>query len=108
MFCCAKSNSERTRHEFPYRFRAIADKGKGPLAPPLSRSQGEREMPARVGVILLAKRKNDGQGCPSNPQARMPALRPGMSVAMVTGSAGLIGSETCKRFHAEGFEVIGI
>jgi CDP-paratose 2-epimerase len=31
-----------------------------------------------------------------------------MSVAIVTGSAGLIGSETCKRFHAEGFDVIGI
>src|SRR5262245_19431619 len=31
-----------------------------------------------------------------------------MSVAIVTGSAGLIGSETCKRFHAEGFEVVGI
>src|SRR5512133_3698004 len=31
-----------------------------------------------------------------------------MSVAVVTGSAGLIGSETCKRFHAEGLEVIGI
>ncbi len=31
-----------------------------------------------------------------------------MSVAIVTGSAGLIGSETSKRLHAEGFEVIGI
>lgn len=31
-----------------------------------------------------------------------------MSIALVTGSAGLIGSETSKRFHAEGFEVIGI
>jgi CDP-paratose 2-epimerase len=31
-----------------------------------------------------------------------------MSVAIVTGSAGLIGSETTKRFHAEGFDVIGI
>jgi CDP-paratose 2-epimerase len=31
-----------------------------------------------------------------------------MSVAIVTGSAGLIGSETCKRFHAEGFDVAGI
>jgi CDP-paratose 2-epimerase len=31
-----------------------------------------------------------------------------MSVAVVTGSAGLIGSETCKKFHAQGFEVIGI
>ncbi len=31
-----------------------------------------------------------------------------MSIAIVTGSAGLIGSETCKRFHAEGFEVVGI
>src|SRR5215831_3944477 len=31
-----------------------------------------------------------------------------MSVAVVTGSAGLIGSETCKRFHAEGFDVVGI
>jgi CDP-paratose 2-epimerase len=31
-----------------------------------------------------------------------------MSIALVTGSAGLIGSETCKRFHAEGFEVIGV
>lgn len=31
-----------------------------------------------------------------------------MSIAIVTGSAGLIGSETVKKFHAEGFDVIGI
>ena len=31
-----------------------------------------------------------------------------MSIAIVTGSAGLIGSETSKRLHAEGFDVIGI
>jgi CDP-paratose 2-epimerase len=31
-----------------------------------------------------------------------------MSVAIVTGSAGLIGSETSRRLHAEGFDVIGI
>ncbi len=31
-----------------------------------------------------------------------------MSVALVTGSAGLIGSETCRRFHAEGFDVLGV
>ena len=31
-----------------------------------------------------------------------------MSIAIVTGSAGLIGSETCKRFHTEGLEVVGI
>jgi CDP-paratose 2-epimerase len=31
-----------------------------------------------------------------------------MSIALVTGSAGLIGSETCKRFHAENFDVVGI
>jgi CDP-paratose 2-epimerase len=31
-----------------------------------------------------------------------------MSVALVTGSAGLIGSEACKRFHAEGLDVVGI
>jgi CDP-paratose 2-epimerase len=31
-----------------------------------------------------------------------------MSIALVTGSAGLIGSETCKRFAAEGLDVIGI
>jgi CDP-paratose 2-epimerase len=31
-----------------------------------------------------------------------------MSIIIVTGSAGLIGSETCKRFHAEGFDVVGI
>jgi len=31
-----------------------------------------------------------------------------MSVAIVSGSAGLIGSETCKRFHREGFEIAGI
>ncbi|HTL16819.1 MAG TPA: NAD-dependent epimerase/dehydratase family protein, partial [Patescibacteria group bacterium] len=31
-----------------------------------------------------------------------------MSVAIVSGSAGLIGSETCKRFHREGFELVGI
>jgi CDP-paratose 2-epimerase len=31
-----------------------------------------------------------------------------MSVAIVTGSAGLIGSETCRKFHAEGLDVVGI
>jgi CDP-paratose 2-epimerase len=31
-----------------------------------------------------------------------------MSIAIVTGSAGLIGSEATKKFHAEGFDVIGI
>ena len=30
------------------------------------------------------------------------------NIAVVTGSAGLIGSETCKKFHGEGFDVIGI
>ena len=30
------------------------------------------------------------------------------SVAIVTGSAGLIGSETCRRFHAEGLEIVGV
>lgn len=29
-------------------------------------------------------------------------------IALVTGSAGLIGSESCQRFHAEGFEVVGL
>jgi hypothetical protein len=28
-----------------------------------------------------------------------------MRVAIVTGSARLFGSETCKKFHAEGFDV---
>lgn len=31
-----------------------------------------------------------------------------MSLGIVTGSAGLIGSETCKKLHAEGLEVVGI
>jgi CDP-paratose 2-epimerase len=31
-----------------------------------------------------------------------------MSVVLVTGSAGLIGSETCKRFHEEGHDILGI
>jgi len=31
-----------------------------------------------------------------------------MSIALVTGSAGLIGSETCKRFSKEGFSIVGI
>ena len=31
-----------------------------------------------------------------------------MSVAVVTGSAGLIGSEACKKFHAEGLEIVGL
>lgn len=31
-----------------------------------------------------------------------------MSVALVTGSAGLIGSETSNRFHEEGFDVVGV
>jgi CDP-paratose 2-epimerase len=31
-----------------------------------------------------------------------------MAIALITGSAGLIGSETSKRFHAEGFDVVGV
>ena len=31
-----------------------------------------------------------------------------MSVAIVTGSAGFIGSEACQKWHDEGFDVIGI
>jgi len=31
-----------------------------------------------------------------------------MSIALVTGSAGLIGSETCRRFAAEGFDIVGL
>jgi CDP-paratose 2-epimerase len=31
-----------------------------------------------------------------------------VSIALVTGSAGLIGSETCQRFHAEGLDVVGL
>ena len=31
-----------------------------------------------------------------------------MSIALVTGSAGLIGSETCRRFSKEGFTIVGI
>lgn len=31
-----------------------------------------------------------------------------MSIALVTGSAGLIGSETCRRFSREGFDIVGI
>jgi CDP-paratose 2-epimerase len=31
-----------------------------------------------------------------------------MPIILVTGSAGLIGSETCKRFHHEGFDVVGV
>ena len=31
-----------------------------------------------------------------------------MSIALVTGSCGLIGSESCRRFHREGFDVVGI
>lgn len=31
-----------------------------------------------------------------------------MSVALVTGSAGLVGSETVRIFHAKGWDVIGI
>ncbi len=31
-----------------------------------------------------------------------------MGIALVTGSAGLIGSETSRRFHAEGFDIVGV
>lgn len=31
-----------------------------------------------------------------------------MKTAIVTGSCGLIGSETCKRLHADGYRVVGI
>src|SRR5262249_15030261 len=35
-------------------------------------------------------------------------LRSGMSIAVVTGSAGLIGSEAAAFFHTKGLRVIGI
>lgn len=31
-----------------------------------------------------------------------------MSLALITGSAGLIGSESCRRFQAEGLDIAGI
>lgn len=31
-----------------------------------------------------------------------------MSIALVTGSCGLIGSETCQRFAREGFGIVGV
>ncbi|HEX5175710.1 MAG TPA: NAD-dependent epimerase/dehydratase family protein, partial [Chthoniobacteraceae bacterium] len=31
-----------------------------------------------------------------------------MSVAVITGSAGLIGSEACRKWHAEGFRIAGV
>ena len=31
-----------------------------------------------------------------------------MKLALVTGSAGLIGSETCKRLSSEGYGIIGV
>jgi CDP-paratose 2-epimerase len=31
-----------------------------------------------------------------------------MSIALITGSAGLIGSESAKHFHEQGFDVVGI
>jgi CDP-paratose 2-epimerase len=31
-----------------------------------------------------------------------------MSIALITGSAGLIGSETCRWFHAQGFDIAGL
>ena len=31
-----------------------------------------------------------------------------MSIALITGSAGLIGSESCKLFHDRGLEIIGV
>jgi CDP-paratose 2-epimerase len=31
-----------------------------------------------------------------------------MSIVLVTGAAGLIGSETCKRFHQESLDIVGI
>ena len=31
-----------------------------------------------------------------------------MSIALVTGAAGLIGSETCAWFHAQGLDIVGV
>ncbi len=31
-----------------------------------------------------------------------------MSIALITGSAGLIGSESCKFFHEKGLDIIGV
>jgi CDP-paratose 2-epimerase len=54
------------------------------------------------GFLLLENRAN-AYLCNSYPKENHT-----MSIALVTGSAGLIGSETCKRFAAEGLDVIGI
>ena len=42
---------------------------------------------------------------PHNPN---PLENTRMSVAIVTGSAGLIGSEACRRLHAGGLEIAGV
>jgi CDP-paratose 2-epimerase len=31
-----------------------------------------------------------------------------MKIALITGSCGLVGSETCKRLHAEGMAIVGV
>src|SRR5262245_32965629 len=31
-----------------------------------------------------------------------------MKIALVTGSGGLIGSETCKRLHEDGYAIVGV
>jgi len=31
-----------------------------------------------------------------------------MKIALITGSCGLIGSETCRRLHAEGYAIVGV
>jgi CDP-paratose 2-epimerase len=38
----------------------------------------------------------------------IPGREEAMSTALITGSAGLIGSEACRKWHAEGFRIVGI
>jgi CDP-paratose 2-epimerase len=38
----------------------------------------------------------------------IPGKEGDVSTALITGSAGLIGSEACRKWHGEGFRVVGI
>src|SRR5208283_5000023 len=42
------------------------------------------------------------------PSPEIEIVLPIMSVVVITGSAGLVGSESCKWFHRQGFEIAGL
>jgi NAD dependent epimerase/dehydratase family len=64
--------------------------------------------PGRIYRVREAEAKPLHKDLRALPKTFFTGIIRAMSIAVVTGSAGLIGSETCKRFHAEGLDIVGV